>query len=122
MGSYIYQVTKGKEALVNDSPQEIGLLKYYTKPYYQIWDDVIHGWSSGYTERFEKKVAKCYRLFLARQKRVRYRRYAVYKFEDGQDVYEMAEGQTWSFDEPTTGKGEVGKLKKENDAWHVIFR
>lgn len=124
MGTYVYQVTKGQKALIDtDCFDEIGVLKYYTKPYFHIWNDVLSGWSAGYTDRIEKKIAKGYRLFLARQKRVIYRRYVVYKFEDGQDVYEMPVNSTWTYDCPTIGKGEVGKLVYNGTEgyWSVEF-
>lgn len=120
MGIYVYQVTKGKPALVNDTIHEIGLLKYYTKPY-DIWYDVLGGRSMGYGERIEKKIAKSYRMFFARQKRIPYRRYVVYEFANGQDVYEMDDGLTWAYDTPTIGKGRIGTLKLENENWRVVF-
>lgn len=121
MGLYIYQVTAGKQALIGGEYEEVGLLKYYTKPYWDIWEDVRRGGGYFFGD-FEKRMAKRYRFFFTRQYRVRYRRFVTYKFEEGSYVYEMPQSKTWSCDTPTIGLGIVAKLHYSNvsKAWEVV--
>jgi len=127
MGVYVYQVVAGKKAYLDGIDEvEVGLLKYFTKPYWDVWSNMrdVGGFgASDYQKHYYGDTVKHYNLFFARQKKVKYRKYVVYEFVEGSNVYEMPEGHTWSYDEPHIGKGVVGKLwwNGEERAWEVCL-
>lgn len=125
MGVYVYQVTAGKKAYLDGIDEvEVGLLKYFTKPYWDVWNAVTSRYgASQYQKHYYGNIVKNYNLFLARQNRVKYRKYVVYEFVEGQGVYEMPEDSTWSYDEPYIGKGKAGNLVWDNEdrAWHICL-
>lgn len=127
MGLYVYQVVKGKKAYLDGVDEvEVGSLRYFTKPYWDVWNLVKDGHSvvSKYGYNYvSRNIAKQYRMFFARQKKAKYYKYVVYEFVEGNPVYEMPEGLTWSYDDPHIGKGKIGNLvwDGEDRAWHVCL-
>jgi hypothetical protein len=120
MGIYVYQVTKGKKAVIDGKMVEVGVLKYFCKPYWDVWDIVLNGYSARFFGEQEKLISKKYRMFFARQEKIPYRKYVVVEFKKDEYVYEMEEGKTWTYDDPHFGIGIIGKLDYISGYWDYL--
>lgn len=67
MGSYLYKAT-GKEfdIIVDGAPRKARMMKFWMKPYWEQFEDAIHGRCSSWADSWEKKIFHKYCLQLGR--------------------------------------------------------